>query len=310
MKKVSTSDFIEKANNIHHFRYDYTKSEYQTSSTKLEIICPDHGSFWQSPSNHLQGQGCKLCRDEHFSHIYTMTKEEFIDRSNAIHHNKYDYSKVEYYRSDKKINIICPIHGEFMQTPNKHLLGHGCHHCGFLNISEANSLDLDSFIIIAHGVHDHFYDYSKSNYTSSHEYIDIICPKHGLFQQRAASHLKGNGCAICRPLFSEQEKKWLDHLKLPNDKDHRQVKLSLGQSFIIVDGFDPITNTIYEFYGDFWHGNPKTFDQLKINTVNKKYFGDLYQDTINREYLLKQAGYNLITIWENEWRKTIDTAAK
>lgn len=61
-KKSNNEDFIKKANAIHLCRYDYSKVEYKNNSSKVEIICPIHGVFTQSPSSHLQGKGCRKCK--------------------------------------------------------------------------------------------------------------------------------------------------------------------------------------------------------------------------------------------------------
>lgn len=55
-----------------------------------------------------------------------LTKQDFIERARAVHGDKYDYSKVEYVNNSTKVVIICPVHGEFLQTPNKHMQGRGC----------------------------------------------------------------------------------------------------------------------------------------------------------------------------------------
>ena len=67
-----------------------------------------------------------------------LTKEDFINKANIIHNNKYDYSKVKYINSRTKICIICPIHGEFWQIPNLHLRGNGCFKCGREKIINSN----------------------------------------------------------------------------------------------------------------------------------------------------------------------------
>ena len=68
-----------------------------------------------------------------------------------------------------------------------------------------------------------------------------------------------------------------------------------------VDGYDPNTNTIYEFNGDFWHGNPNRFDSNELNRVSKLTFGELYQKTLDKENKLKELGYNVISIWETDF---------
>lgn len=67
------------------------------------------------------------------------------------------------------------------------------------------------------------------------------------------------------------------------------------------DGYCKETNTIYEFHGDYWHGNPKLFDKDKMNMVSKKTFGELYQRTLEKEEIIKKLGYNLVVMWERDW---------
>ena len=65
-------------------------------------------------------------------------------------------------------------------------------------------------------------------------------------------------------------------------------------------------NTIYEFYGDFWHGNPLIYNATEIHPMNKKFYGELYNETIERENILRKEGYNFITIWESEYYNLIN----
>ena len=125
MKKLTTSRFIEKAIAVHGDRYDYSKVVYCDSKKKIEIVCKTHGSFFQRPNNHWEGQqGCPVCAGN-----IQLTTEIFIYRANEIHGEKYDYSKATYVNNKTKIAIICAIHGIFQQTPNSHLCGSGCFAC-------------------------------------------------------------------------------------------------------------------------------------------------------------------------------------
>jgi hypothetical protein len=99
------------------------------------------------------------------------------------------------------------------------------------------------------------------------------------------------------------ETKWLDNMD--NNSIIRQYFIKIKDSYYKVDGYDPITNTIYEFYGDFWHGNPKIYNESEFNNVINKTFGELYKKTINRESFIKSHNYNLIFIWESEFKKNI-----
>jgi hypothetical protein len=127
VRKITTKSFIEKAKKVHGDKYDYSKVDITGSNkTKICLICPTHGEFWQTPNAHLNGQGCPKCPKQR---NYKYSLEEFIDVSNKIHNSKYDYSSTIYESSVSKVIIKCPIHGEFLQRPVDHIRGHGCPHC-------------------------------------------------------------------------------------------------------------------------------------------------------------------------------------
>lgn len=130
MRITNQKDFIDKANEIHNYKYDYSLVDYQKTSVKVKIICPIHGIFEQTPNKHLAGQGCKQCGRERTK----IGAAEFARRAQIVHGNVYDYSKVQYEHSKKKVEIICPIHGSFFQTPHSHIVcKEGCPKCGAIN---------------------------------------------------------------------------------------------------------------------------------------------------------------------------------
>ena len=144
--KTTKDGFIQKAREIHGNKYDYSKIEYINTSTKVCIICPEHGEFWQTPSAHLSGQGCPKCGKHHLSILFRDTIDEFVKKANIIHNNRYDYSKVEYIRGNDKVCIICPEHGEFWQTPNNHLQGHGCPKCAVGKNTSSEENEISEYI--------------------------------------------------------------------------------------------------------------------------------------------------------------------
>ena len=188
-KKLTTDEFIVKSKKIHGNKYDYSKVEYVNNSTKVCIICPEHGEFWQLPKNHLLGKGCSRC-----NHGIKYSKSDFVERAKLIHGNKYDYSKVEYINSQTKVCIICPEHGEFWQTPADHLFGYGCSKCVRNNFN----LSTEEFIEKAKQVHGDKYDYSKTVYDGWTTKVCITCSKHGDFYQMPSKHLNGQGCPKCK----------------------------------------------------------------------------------------------------------------
>jgi len=125
--KMPINEFTKRANRKHNNLYDYSKVIYINARTKVIIICPIHGEFEQDPYSHLKGHGCSKCAFELVSNGRKSNTKEFINRANIIHNFKYDYSKTIYTFALEKLTIICPIHGEFYQTPDNHLHGKGCH---------------------------------------------------------------------------------------------------------------------------------------------------------------------------------------
>ena len=101
---------IEKYNN----KFDYSKVNYINYISPVTIICPIHGEFETTPINHYKSEtGCSKCGREKANKSESLTLEEFIQKANLIHGNKYDYSKVVYVNNYTPITIICPEHGEF-----------------------------------------------------------------------------------------------------------------------------------------------------------------------------------------------------
>ena len=180
-------DFVKKANEIHKDKYDYSKVDYINKKTKVCIICPEHGEFWQTPEKHIdRAQGCPKCSGR------GKTTEDIIEDFRKIHGDKYDYSKVDYKKWNIKVCIICPEHGEFWQTPNCHKMGQGCPKCG--GHMRSNNED---FIRKANMKHHFRYNYEKVNYINNQTKVCIICPEHGEFYMRPNHHLKGIGCPKC-----------------------------------------------------------------------------------------------------------------
>ena len=298
----NTEEFVAKALLVHGSLYDYSLVVYDKNNRiPVKIICQEHGVFEQKPISHLNGNGCHFCGSEKRNKILGgLQKKEllyYINKANAIHHNFYDYSLVVSFVSvNDKVNIICPVHGIFDQTINGHMMqGKGCRYC-----AENVPSDTNSFIEHSKKIHNELYDYSLVEYTGAHNNVKIICHKHGIFEQPPHSHLKGHGCRKCIHTVSKSEMAWLDSLNIP--KEYRQAQLRIDNKRINPDAFDPTTNTVYEFYGDYWHGNPAIYNSDDINIINKKSFGELYKITLAREVLIKQANYNLITIWERDWK--------
>lgn len=130
-RKIKTDkQFAESSNKVHGDRYDYSESVYVNNITKVKIICKIHGPFYQAPVKHInESCGCPLCGNISRAKSKTNSLEYFINKSKIKNGDKYDYSKVDYINNSTKVRIICPKHGEFMQSPDKHMAGQGCPKC-------------------------------------------------------------------------------------------------------------------------------------------------------------------------------------
>ena len=197
---MTYDDFIKKAREKHGDKYDYSKVEYKNNTTKVCIICPEHGEFWQMPKTHLKGGGCPKCAHNRTGLRCRSTLEEFVQKAKEVHGDKYDYSKVEYKNNITKVCIICPEHGEFWIRPANHIhQKQGCPKCG-----NRYRYSTEEWITKAREVHGDKYDYSKVEYKNNDTKVCIICHKkdeneqeHGEFWQKPVTHISGFGCSKC-----------------------------------------------------------------------------------------------------------------
>ena len=208
MRKITKDEFIKRSNIIHNHKYNYNEVEYVNRLTNVNIICPKHGRFLQTPAAHLQGRGCPKCGVEKIRQSRLLTLENFVDKAKEIHKDKYDYSKVEYKGYGTEVCIICPVHGEFWQTPRDHFGGNGCHKCSgwHMNITPNSK---EEFVENAKKIHGDKYDYSKTDLNNRDDKgrVIIICPMHGEFWQKPYNHLCGHGCRKCADKFHADKKR-------------------------------------------------------------------------------------------------------
>lgn len=307
IRRLTTEEFIQKAQTVHGDRYNYSRVEYFDNATKVPIICSEHGVFHQRPGNHMSGAGCPFCRDECTSTRFKSNIDDFIQRSREVHGNRYDYAQVRYIGDGTKVAIICKEHGVFQQTPHDHKDGHGCPICGNEATAALARLTPEEFIQRAKKVHGDEYDYSEVKFIKNIDTkVPILCQKHGLFHQRPHNHLIGNGCPKCNPKSSRAEQRWLISQGVP--EEYWQYKIP--GSRLEADGYDPRTNTIYEFDGDFFHGNPKLYNPQEVNQVSGKAFGELYEATLARRQAIRNLGYKLVWIWCSDFKSQEEQLAK
>lgn len=290
--KLKTEDVLNDFRATHGDSYSYEKVVYRGASVPVTITCKIHGDFSLLPGGHKLGYGCKRCSKRH-----RWTTEEFIANSRAVHGDKFTYDRTCYKQALAPIVVTCRTHGDFNTQPARHVTRKdGCPKC-----NPKRWKGRDRFIQEARDRFGDKYDYSHVVYVNSRSPVKIICPHHGMFEQLPPWHLNNSvGCPSCSYSVSNKEIAWLDSINLPSTAK-RQAKVLLGSRRRNVDAFDPATNTVYEFWGDWWHGHPDYFPPKAIHPIAKVAYADLYRKTMEKRQLILKSGYTLVEIWEHDY---------
>lgn len=248
-RTLTKEEFVKKVNQIHNFKYDYTKSNYVNTETKVCIICPEHGEFWMTPNSHLsKKQGCPYCA----GHM-RKTNEQFIKDAREVHGDKYDYSKVNYINNRTDIIVTCPTHGDFNVKPDNHLAGNGCPKCAGKHRTTEELLQL---LKDSRGDR---YDYSLASMETmdDHYCIPIICGKHGIFRQNYRMHLNGANCPVCSNGISKEEFFLFEFIKntLGHNDTVSRVRGVLSNPLQELDIYIPSKKIAIEYDGLIWHSD-------------------------------------------------------
>lgn len=278
-----------KMNKIHDNKYEYPNLTFNKNDDIIKIICPNHGEFSQRLSDHLSEHGCPVCGG-----TKPHTKESFTKEAYIIHDNFYGYKNVIYVDNKTVVKITCPKHGDFPQTPNSHLSGHGCPIC--IN----RKSNQEEYIKKAKITHNDYYSYNNLIYNGSDKYVIITCPEHGDFSQRAAGHLQGFGCGKCNKSKGEREiEKYLfkNNIKYVCQKKFNDCKNIHHLKF---DFYLPDYNLCVEYDGEYHY--KKIFEN---NNLEKQKLRDKIKDDYcknNNIHLLRIPYYKF-----NHIKKILDS---
>lgn len=282
MKKIS---FLNKLSSSFIKKYDYSLiPDNFNYKEKIKIICKIHGSFYQMPHHHIEGQNCPKCCKKNTAY----STEEWISLANKIHKNKFDYSQVKYVNQKTKVKIECSKHGVFYQLPPSHILGKGCPKCSFENLGRKKCNSLEIFIEKANKIHHNYYDYSKSIYIGRRKLINIICLKHGEFTTIARLHLLGRGCPTCKCSKGE--------LKIKRILDDKNINYRMQYSFdacknpktnrrLKFDFYLPDYNLCIEYDGE-QHFYVNKILRSKLWGGEKRYLQEQYRDSIKNNFCI------------------------
>jgi len=287
MKKLTQADVITRFKATHGNKYDYSRVKYSGNKVGVEIVCPEHGPFTQSPEKHAAGNECPTCGRAKSSASKRLGTARFIEKARSIHGNKYDYRNVNYGADNEaKVEIVCPDHGAFWQQPNNHLSGKGCKKCADIRTGEAQLNSREDFIESARRVHGDKYNYSKVVYLTANDKVEIVCHEHGSFWQIATNHVsQESDCPKC--LLSGTSKLEIELFEFVRsicpDAINGERKILGGRE---IDIYIPSLKFGIEFNGlyshstkfkkDIWYHQKKTDDAATL-------------------------GVRLIHIWSDEW---------
>ncbi len=315
-RRLPTSVFVEKAIKVHGEKWDYSRTLYKNRVSKVEIGCPHHGFFWQSVAQHLIGSGCAVCGQFRAAEA---RRKDFVTEAQKVHGDTYDYSSVVYVNGDTNVDIRCPKHGMFSQMAKSHLLGANCRTCG--RESQQKTMIAAAAAVFedkARAAHKDKYDYSQVQYTGSGKDVIVVCPEHGEFRLKASTHLRGQGCCVCssRTNFSKKSCDWLDWVAQEQGIVIDHGRNSMGQEYRIpgtpyrADGHCSETGVLYEFFGDFFHGNLDRYEASFYNTMCHATMGELHAKTMKRLRAIEALGFTVVVMWESRWDDICRAARK
>jgi len=282
MKRLTEQEVIQRFTEVHKGKYNYSKVLYNNSQIKVEIICPIHGSWMQTPSDHFRRHGCLKCDIETRKELkYSL--QELLQKCKNKYGEIYDYTNIPKYSGiTSEIYIKCNIHNNIINTTfSRHLQGKGgCKECQYKG--NANSLKLGANIFIEESkkIHGNKYDYSKVVYKNNSTKIEIICKKHGAFFQTPNAHKDNKqGCPSCKESKGESRIRVFlesNNIQFINQHSYEDCKY---KNKLLFDFYLPKYNLIIEFDGmqhyepiPWLHGRPDynfEYQQLKDKIKNE-----------------------------------------
>lgn len=272
----------------------------KTSKSRIEwecLICAHH--WFTSPENIIRNNnGCSKCVYNRKRLYYT---DELISQELKLRNLDFTFSTIHDKPASSKVWWTCSKGHKTSRSISEMLrYQQGCKQCHseqsktFVRLS---ILDLPTTRQI-----------QALNYNEGTKALEKLKWKCLICSTAWTAHITGviyhgSGCIKCaKKSYSPKSIRWLQSIS-----SNIQHALNGGEAVLPnikfrADGYDPLTNTVYEFLGDYWHGNPARFPTNKQHPqLTKKTFGQLYEKTLNRLKQLEQAGYNVVYIWERDW---------
>jgi hypothetical protein len=278
--QMNSEEFIDKANKIHKFIYDYSKTIYYKTDRKVIIICMEHGEFKQTPHMHLDGNGCPKCGRRKANKSMTKSHKDYIREVKKIFYDKYDYSETVYINGHTKIVIKCKDHGYFYILPYDHLGGSGCPKCGKINSAKSRTYTneyIDQWLIINSVKLQRIDNYINSKIKI--KWKCLVC--NIIFDKNYFSIREGKGCPECS-CTKKNERKIFNFL---NDYSIKYEKIIIknNKNKYYPDFYISELNLIIEYQG-LQHYQPVRFGGRTIEAAEKAFIKQKERDEFIRKY--------------------------
>lgn len=294
-RKLGLAGFIAQARRVHGGRYEYPTQDYSGNKTKVRILCPDHGEYWQTPNSHLNGRGCPECANDlkrqRNKAVSLQTLRELPARLAAGNAN-WTYDFTTFTGMNRHLRAHCSIHGEFHAAPNNILRNSGCAKCGVdkhQQFAESRKLTTEEWVARAKKQHGDKYDYADSVYVGAETRTSVRCRTHGVFYTTTDHIYQATGCPKCSHHLSRGEDavfRFLSNLTTAEQRNRTVLKPKE------LDIYLPEAKMAVEYCGEFWHSHGDAEDERK----NKLKHFQKYADC-------KAQGIRLITLYETEWKE-------
>lgn len=308
--KYSYKALVEEGSIIHQGKYEYPLQDIKYFYQDCTIICPIHGEFKQKINYHISlKRGCPKCGMEQFlgARKYNIeTVEELFKQKN---HPTITFDISSYEKMNLPSVFHCNVCDKDFKRPLTVFLYENdtCPHCNKEINNQKRFKTTEEFIKEAQLIHGNFYDYSCTQYISSKDYVEIICPEHGKFKIEANSHLQGHGCPLHYCNVSKQENELSNFIiECVGEQEVILNSKQILPSKKELDIYLPNYNLAFEFDGLYWHNElnkPNNYHLLKTEeckTQNIRLFHIFEDEWQNKKEIIKSMIKNLLHITNNK----------
>lgn len=196
-KVISTAVWYSGVTEENKLRYDHSRAVYKGAKQVVEIVCREHGSFWQQAYVHQKGSGCPKCSTLLNGESQRQTRDGFILLANKAHSYLYDYSLVVYKNSTTKVDIVCSLHGVFSMLPLNHLRGQKCPACAQEARTDGQRTTQQDFLHKCSKLKKENLSFEQAYYVDDKTKVNVTCKVHGIYSVVPSNLLQGQGCPKC-----------------------------------------------------------------------------------------------------------------